>query len=68
VFGGDRVRGTWEQMMLQVDLVRHRVRVGRSFLDFYYDCLLVLNKFVNLYFVRFGVVIDFYNFCIFCFL
>ena len=24
VFGDDRVRGTREQMMLQVDLVRHR--------------------------------------------
>jgi len=28
VFGDDRVRGTREQMMLQVDLVRHRARVG----------------------------------------
>jgi len=27
VFGDDRVRGTREQSMLQVDLVRHRVRV-----------------------------------------
>jgi len=24
VFDNDRIRGTWEQMMLQVDLVRHR--------------------------------------------
>ena len=28
VFGDDRVRGTREQMMLQVDLVRHRVGAG----------------------------------------
>ena len=28
VFGDDRVRGTREQMMLQVDLVRHRAGVG----------------------------------------
>ena len=26
VFGDDRVRGTWEQMMLQVDLMTHRAR------------------------------------------
>jgi len=28
VFGDDRVRGTREQMMLQVDLVRHRAGAG----------------------------------------
>jgi len=28
VFGDDRVRGTREQMMLQVDLVRPRARAG----------------------------------------
>jgi len=28
VFGDDRVRGTREQMMLQVDLVRHRAEAG----------------------------------------
>ena len=28
VFGDDRVRGTREQMMLQVDLVRPRTRAG----------------------------------------
>jgi len=28
VFGDDCVRGTWEQSMLQVDLVRHRAGAG----------------------------------------
>jgi len=28
VFDNDRVRGTCEQMMLQVDLVRHRAEAG----------------------------------------
>jgi len=28
VFGDDRVRGTPEQMMLQMDLVRHRAEAG----------------------------------------
>jgi len=28
VFSDDRVYGTWEQMMLQVDLVRHSARAG----------------------------------------
>jgi len=28
VFGDDRVRSTREQMMLQVDLVRHRAKAG----------------------------------------
>jgi len=28
IFGNDRVRGTRDQMMLQVDLVRRRVEVG----------------------------------------
>jgi len=28
VFGDDRVRGTWEQSMLQVDLVRHKAGAG----------------------------------------
>jgi len=28
VFGDDRVRGTWEQMILQVDLVRPRDGAG----------------------------------------
>jgi len=28
VFGDDRVRGTRKQMMLQVDLVRHRAGAG----------------------------------------
>jgi len=30
VLGDDRVHGTWEKMMLQVDLVRHRAGVGAS--------------------------------------
>jgi len=28
VFGDDRVHSTWEQIMLQVDLVRHRAGAG----------------------------------------
>jgi len=44
VFGNDRVRGTREQMLLQVDLVRPRDRVGlvlgedfiRTFMKFFY--------------------------------
>ena len=28
VFGDNRVCGTWEQSILQVDLVRHRARAG----------------------------------------
>jgi len=30
VFGDDRVRDTWEQMMLQVDLVRLSSEAGKS--------------------------------------
>jgi len=44
VFGDDRVRGTREQSMLQVDLVRHRAGAGlvgrglsQSFI--FHDCL-----------------------------
>jgi len=40
VFGDDRVRGTWEQMMLQVDLVRLSSGAGKthgnSFIEFYH--------------------------------
>jgi len=34
VFGDDRVRGTRQQMMLQVDLVRHRDGAWASLEDF----------------------------------
>jgi len=40
VFGDDRVRGTWEQMMLQVDLVRLSSGAGKThgnnFIEFYH--------------------------------
>jgi len=50
VFGDDRVRGTREQMMLQVDLVRHRAEVGldwdkRVFSELY--CFMIWNNLVN---------------------
>jgi len=46
VFGDDRVCGTREQMMLQVDLVRHRVGAGASLReDFYQSFIMFLNKF-----------------------
>ena len=40
MFGDDRVRGTREQMMLQVNLVRRRARawasLGKFSIEFYY--------------------------------
>ena len=49
VFGDDRVRGTREQMILQVDLVRHRVRAGlvlggEFYQNFYYVFESVVNS------------------------
>jgi len=40
VFGDDCVRGTREQMMLQVDLVRHRAETGLAWEIFYRVVLL----------------------------
>jgi len=40
VFGYDRVRSTREQMMLQVDLVRHRARAGLVLGGDFYQILL----------------------------
>jgi len=45
VFGDDRVRSTREQMMLQVDLVRHKAEVGATLgEDFYQSFTMSLNK------------------------
>jgi len=47
VFGDDRVRGTGEQMMLHVDLVRRRVGAGLNLGDFYqnfYEVFMISNK------------------------
>jgi len=35
VFGDDRVRGTREQMMLQMDLMRHKAGAGARLEKFY---------------------------------
>jgi len=47
VLGDDRVRGTLEQMTLQVDLVRHRARarlVGKGvYQSFYYVFESIVN-------------------------
>jgi len=47
VFGDDRVHSTWEQIMLQVDLVRHRVGaglvLGEKILSEFL-CFMILNK------------------------
>jgi len=39
VFGEDRVRGTREQMMLQVDLVRLSSGAGKTHLEQFYRVL-----------------------------
>ena len=52
MFGNDGVRGTREQMMLQVDLVRLSSGAGKthgnSFIEFFYH-LWFWNKVVNYY-------------------
>jgi len=42
VFGDDRVRGTREQIMLQVDLVRHRAEVGLDWDKEFFQSFIVL--------------------------
>ena len=54
VFDDDHVRGTWEQMMLQVDLVRHRARAGASLGEFIHSFNYVFESVVNLQFIRLG--------------
>jgi len=48
VFGDNRVRGTREQMILQVVLVRHRLRawasIGRRFYQNFYEVFMLSNK------------------------
>ena len=43
MFGDDRVHGTQEHMMLQVDLVRNRTRAGLAW-EIFYRFLLWLYK------------------------
>jgi len=54
VLGDDRVRGTREQMMLHVDLVRHKVGAGlvgrRFFSKFYY--LMYFKDYVNVWIIE----------------
>ena len=42
MFGDDRVRGTQEQMILQMDLVRHRAGVGLVLGGEFYQSFYVL--------------------------
>jgi len=47
VFGDDRIRGIREQMVLQVDLVRRRARVGLvlgRFSQSFYIVFMISNK------------------------
>jgi len=59
IFGDDRVRGTREQMMLQVDLVRHRAGAGlvgrRFFSEFYY--FMYFKDYVNVWIIEHGFYI-----------
>jgi len=59
VFGDNRVRGTLEQMMLQVDLVRLRDRAWASLRDFYRVIFFIMDFLdCNLWFMNIDV---FYN-------
>jgi len=51
VFGDDRVCGTREQMMLQVDLVRHRVGTGLAW-EILFRVFIVFELVVNFYIMR----------------
>jgi len=42
MFGDDRVRGTREQMTLQVDLVRHRAEAGLVLGEDFYQSFTIL--------------------------
>jgi len=47
VFGDDRIRGICEQMVLQVDLVRHRAEAGLVFGKFsqsFYIVFMISNQ------------------------
>ena len=51
MFGDDRVCGTREQMMLQVDLVRHRVGTGLAW-EILFRVFIVFELVVNFYIMR----------------
>ena len=61
VFGNDRVRGTREQMILQVDLVRPRdgagLVLGEIFLS---EFLLCFGTIVIFYIIKLDFIMDFY--------
>ena len=57
MFGDDRVRGTREQMTLQVDLVRHRAGAGLDLGDSYqnfYEVLMISYK------LKLWILLDFW--------
>jgi len=63
VFGDDRVCGTRKQMMLQVDLVRHRARAWAiwGILLQIFVALMDFKDFVILLFLNLVFLVDIYN-------
>jgi len=71
VFGDDHVRGTWEQMMLLVDLVRHRAGAWASLGNYsseFYD-FMNFKDFVLIWIIELGIyILNFINYGLSCFM